>query len=204
MNSKLRKSINVRNAFKRKYDKHKTSQNWERYRTKRNLVTKLRRNSLMEYMRKKCQQNNQNGYEFWRTIKPVISDNNKSLNDIILMENNSIVNDPVLVANILNDNFVNAADGIGQPDFITEYDDFDSIIASHRDAECIERIRSGFRQDGRSPFTFKEINEDVVLKKLLKINIKKSTGHDQLPPKMIKMGAKYLSGPIKSIINKSI
>jgi hypothetical protein len=87
---------------------------------------------------------------------------------------------------------------------ITEYDDFDSIIASHSDEECIERIRRGFRQDGRSPFTFKEINEDVVLKKLLKINIKKSTGHDQLPPKMIKLGATYLSGPIKSIINKSI
>ncbi len=202
MNSNLRKAINVRNAFKRKYDKHKLSQNWERYRKQRNLVTQLRRNSLMEYMKKKCKQNDRNGYEFWQTIKPVISDKSKMSNDIILMENNNIVNEPTKVANTLNDHFVNAANGIGKPDFITEFDDLDSIILPHKDADCIKRIRNNI-YDG-SHFGFTEIDEDVVLKKLLKINAKKATGYDQLPPKMIKLGAAYLSGPIKSIINQSI
>ena len=39
----LRRAINVRNMFKRKYDKCKSTGHWQQYRNQRNLVTKLRR-----------------------------------------------------------------------------------------------------------------------------------------------------------------
>jgi hypothetical protein len=47
------------------------------------------------------------------------------------MEDNYIVNDPILVSNMLNNHFVNAADGTGMPDFIIEHDGVDSITAPH-------------------------------------------------------------------------
>ena len=53
-------------------------------------------------------------------------------------------------------------------------------------------------------FTFTETDEAVVMNKLMKINIRKSTGCDQLPPEMIRLGAKYLANPIKYLINMSI
>ena len=43
MNGELRKTINVRNMLKRKYDKYKTTENWKKYRNHRNLVTRLRK-----------------------------------------------------------------------------------------------------------------------------------------------------------------
>ena len=171
MNCNLRKSINVRNAFKRKFDKHKTSQNWERYRKHRNLVTKQRRNSLLEYLKNKCKRNNQNGHEFWKVIKPIISDNNKASNDIILMNDDTIINDPLHVANTLNNHFVHAADGIGKDDFITIDDDFNSIISCHKNTGCIKRIHDDMSRHNVHGFTFTEIDEDIVMNKLMKINI---------------------------------
>ena len=43
MNGELRKTINVRNMLKKKYDKYKTTENWKKYRNHRNLVTRLRK-----------------------------------------------------------------------------------------------------------------------------------------------------------------
>ena len=68
-------------------ERHKASCNWEKYRTQRNYryVTKIRKENLQQYITNKCKQNDQNGYEFWKTIKPIISDNCKATTDIILM-----------------------------------------------------------------------------------------------------------------------
>ena len=54
MNSELRKSINVRNMLKRKFDQCKDYENWERYRRQRNIVIKLRKKSLSLYLKTKC------------------------------------------------------------------------------------------------------------------------------------------------------
>ena len=105
MNSQLRKAMNVRNAFRRKFEKCNSHQNWQKYRSQRNYVTKLRKHSLLQYMKNKCKLDNQsggNGNEFWRIIKPIISDNYKVDNNVILMEKDSIINDCSAVADTLN------------------------------------------------------------------------------------------------------
>ena len=201
MNNKLRKLMNVKNALRRKYYKNRTTENWNKYRNYRNQVTKLRRKSVMQYMEKKCKENVQNGKDFWKTIKPVISDKNKMSNNVILLENNMVVNDPQMVSDIMNEHFVNAASGIGKPDSIEANDNMESILAEHGDSESVRRIRRNIVA-GHS-FKFSPVNSDYVLKKLSSINTKKSMGHDQLPPKMIKLGAEYLCKPITSLINMS-
>jgi len=46
---------------------------------------------------------------------------------------------------------------------------------------------------GSTPsFSFNEVTDYEVLKKLRKVNIKKSMGHDGIPPKMLKLGTDYL------------
>ena len=67
MNSTLRKSINVKNMFWRKNNRNKSQENWERYRTHRNYVTKLRKQSMNNYLVNKCN-GPTNGREFWNAV----------------------------------------------------------------------------------------------------------------------------------------
>ena len=207
MNSKLRKAINVRNAFNRKFKKCNSSLNWERYRKQRNYVTKLRRNSLLQYMKNRCKSgidSDATNGDFWRIVKPVISDNCKTDTNVILLENDTIVNDCSSVANILNDYFVHVADDIGQPDDIVETDTFESIISEHQEHESVKNICNNTNSGYQNTFSFHEVSFETVQRKLKGINVKKATGHDQIPPKLIKLGADHLSAPLQYLINMTI
>ena len=54
MNGELRRAINVKRMLKRKFTKCNSNMNWDKYRKQRNLVTKLLKKSLQQYMQKKC------------------------------------------------------------------------------------------------------------------------------------------------------
>ncbi len=89
MNSELRKAINVRKMLWRKFDRQRCSQNWERYRTHRNLVVKLRKRNKSEYLRKKCAVSG-NSKEFWSATKPLFSQEVKPRNDTEFIENGKL------------------------------------------------------------------------------------------------------------------
>ena len=75
MNTKLRKSTNVREMLRRKYDKFPNRHTWEAYRRQRNMVTSLRKQSKSSYMKKTCKE--ANSTEFWKTVKQLISRKNR-------------------------------------------------------------------------------------------------------------------------------
>ena len=54
MNSQLRKARNVKAMLLRTYRKFRSPRNWEMYRRQRNLVTKLKRNSISNYFQNRC------------------------------------------------------------------------------------------------------------------------------------------------------
>ena len=70
------------------YYRCKSSQNWENYRKYRNLVVKLRKKSIKNYyMQTRCSIS-RDSKEFWRNIKPLISDKAQvSVEQITLLEN---------------------------------------------------------------------------------------------------------------------
>ena len=71
MNGELRRAINIKNMLRRKYDKVNNNKTWNRYRSQRNLVTKLRKKSINVYLQNKCSStvNSQNnGKQFWNTV----------------------------------------------------------------------------------------------------------------------------------------
>lgn len=107
MNGELRKAINVRNMLKRKYYKQRNNVNWDRYRKYRNLVVKLRKKSLNQYTKEKCM-GQAGSKDFWKTVKPLISDKYKNNEcNIILMEEDNIINDSISVCNVFNQYFIN-------------------------------------------------------------------------------------------------
>ena len=202
MNGELRKAINVRDAFKRRYYKCKNQANWERYRYQRNLVVKLRRKSLNRYTKEKC--TGQAGTKsFWKTVKPLISDKTISNDcDVILFENENVVNDAASVCNIFNQHFVTMTKDIGDDDTVQSDDTVDSIIQMYSNHDSIKHIKNTI--NAVELFKFKHVSVECIQTKLLKLNIGKATGSDNIPAKLLKLGASVLCHPLQYIINKSI
>ncbi len=201
MNSKLRKAINVKHMLSRKWKKCQTKSNWEAFRKQRNLVTTLRKTSLLQYMKDKCDMTT-NGKDFWDAVKPMISDKYKGSNEITLLENSTIVNDGIQVANIMNDYYVNITKDIGSPDMLTDTMDIHDILLSHSSHESIKYIEENINNN--TTFSFTEVPIDDVYNKLRRINVKKATGHDMIPPKLVKLGADALCKPLHYLVNYSI
>ena len=53
-------------------------------------------------------------------------------------------------------------------------------------------------------FQFNSVTTSEVYKLLKNINVKKATGTDKIPPKMVKISAEVLSQPLADVINNSI
>ena len=90
-------------------------------------------------MKNKCKNvENHSGHDVWRTVIPMIYDKCKVTNNVILLEGNLVENEPFVVADILNDYFVNIAKDIGSPDNISEADQFDTITSKHKTSDSIK------------------------------------------------------------------
>ncbi len=104
MNEQLRKSINVRNIFRRKYDRRiPNRQTWKAYLKQRNKVITLREQSKRKYLMDKCGGKCTNSKDFWKIIKPLISHKNHgSGSDTVLLEDGDVINEQTQVCDVLN------------------------------------------------------------------------------------------------------
>ena len=135
MNGELRKTINVSNMLKRKYDKYKTAENWKKYRSHRNLVTRLRKKRMNNYLlyNKFTNTTGRNAKELWDVVKPLLSLKciNKNYN-LIIETNGIIITRPDVVAASFNDYFINIANDIGPDDSLKYDDDVLSCLIKHK------------------------------------------------------------------------
>jgi hypothetical protein len=204
MNSKLRKGINVKNMLWRKYKKHRSQFHWEKYRVQRNYVTKLRKQSMNSYLMNKCN-GPKTGKEFWGAVKPLISNKYMSSNDnIMLLENEQIIREPSELCNLFNDYFTHIAQDIGINDPISPNDTVNSIIADYENHPSIELIKQNIEHPDNVKFQFHHVSQDLVLSILKRLNVKKATGCDNIPPKLLRMGSDVLCTPLTYLINCSI
>ena len=205
MNGVLRKAIYIKCTLRNRYYKNRSTENWHRYRSQRNLVTKLRKQSIRGYFKKKCE-GDVNRNDFWKTIKPFISNKNCVQGDnIILREGSDIVTDQQEVCNVFNDFFTNVATNIGFQDMIPTDISKDNLVqhvmdkhAQHPGVIHIQECISN------NTFAFHHITDDDVLKILNNIDIKKATGYDNLSPRIVKMSAQYIVTFLTHLINKCI
>lgn len=203
MNDELRKATNVKNMFKRKFDKCKSTENWNRYRMHRNIVNSLRKKCLKQHVEEKCKRHNiDNGRDFWQTVKPLISDKGNNGSDrISLIENNVIVNNSKEVGDIFNVFYKNVTKHIGEDDTIDVDESIQDIIKCHESHKSVKFIKT---KAVNGNFSFNIVKRDDVSKKLKNLNSKKATGYDSIPPKLLKIGADVLTGPVTYLVNRSI
>ena len=171
--------------------KYKSDKNWEIYRKQRNLVTKIKRDSIKTYFYERTA-GGPRATSFYPTIKPFLSGKTKnSNNNIVLCENDSIVNDQQEVSKNFNEFFINVAKDIG-----------DKSIKINKEHPSVMKISKN--NTINNELNFKNVSEEFVTKQINKLNVKKATGHDGISPKILKMAQQEITNPITKLVNKSI
>ena len=158
----------------------------------------IRKQSIKNYFSKKCEKPDHN---FWATIKPFLTDKKfKGNKTIILNENEKHVTDPYEVAETFNKYFVSIASEIGPPDPIISADE---AISTHQNHPSVMKIREKHSKLFNS-FSFHAINPEVIMVYMKQFNIKKATGYDNIPGKIIRLAHKELSVPFANLTNISL
>ena len=200
MNSDLRKLMYRKRMSQNAYWKCKGNPVlWEEYRTLRNKFVKLNKQSRQEYFRERCK-NGSTDRNFWQTIKPYFSDKLCESNDIMLKEGNDIVIENNDIANVFNEYYKYITDHIGFNDSSSGLD-INDIIFKYNDHESVKLIKD---MDNGDTFALKTLTVKQIYDILSKVNPKKATGFDELPPKLLYLARNELAPSITSIINYGI
>ena len=152
-------------------------------------------------MRKRCgnahknyliNQTKDDNSKFWTSIKPFFTNKGGGgSGDLLLMENQKLQSDPSEIAETMNEFFVNVATHIGKDNPTGNYEEHPGIL----------EIRDHSKNE---TFKFVHCKSEEVLKILKKLNVKKATGYDQIPAKLIKYASVEIAPVISWLINKSI
>ena len=107
------------------------------------------------------------------------------------------------MANVFNDYFTAIADGIGFNDHIPSGYENDAVlktmIAKYDDHPSIIAIKKALPMANSFTFTNVTVNETYNL--LMKMDCKKSTGFDDIPRKLLKIGSAPLAPSICNLVN---
>ena len=117
-------------------------------------------------------------------------------NNIILREGDNTVVDNNAVCEIFNDYFANIASSIG---FEDEIECIDSAIKKHNSHSSVMKIKASM--DELKTFNFRSVCPEEINQKLKSIDIKKATGCDNIPGKILRLAHNELSIPLTSLIN---
>ena len=104
----LRKEHMKRSRLQNKYRKNRTKGNEVAYKKQRNLCVNLLKKvktSYFENLKPSCICDNK---KFWKTVKPLFSENTISTDNITLIENNNFVTEDKKVAEVFNSFLSNA------------------------------------------------------------------------------------------------
>ena len=132
-----------------------------------------------------------------------MTDRSRLNNDSISIKvGNDIKNDSNVVSNIFNEYFANIATDISKRNETSlETSSFSAVMSHYADHPSISSIKKN--NITSETFSFTEISQEDMCKVMRKVQPKKSTGWDNIPPKLIHLAAEELSGPCASMFNRT-
>ena len=183
------------------FNHSKSNENWEEFRKQRNLCTKIKRKAKISHFENLCK--NPSANEFWKTVKPFITDKGHCTSeDYMLEENDDLIKDDKKISNLFNDFFVNIIErSTGKKPATSSKDkSLEEIISTYKDHPSIKSIKEQLKGTG---FTMPTANEENIYKILVSLNPKKAAGNDLIPLKVVVKSAEILSKPLTVVINST-
>ena len=105
MNKKLRKAIMHRSKLRNRYNKNKTVENFNAYKTQRNRSVKILRKTKRDYYRNQGLKDLTDCRKFWKTVKTVLTDTVQVCQSVALVENDEFLSEDLVIAEIFNHYF---------------------------------------------------------------------------------------------------
>ena len=175
---------------RRKFLKKQSKTLESAYKTLKSHYAKLIKRLKEEYYHKKISLAQNDGKKIWQTINECLNRNNCSPENISLKNKNGILcSDPTEVANIFNDFYINFAPELAK-----------TIPKS--DISPAEMILNAPKPD--QTFSFRDVTEEEILQIINNLAPKSSSGFDFISNNLTKGIAKFISLPLRIIINKSL
>ena len=180
------------------------------YTKQRNFCVSLLRKVKREYFANLNEKNITDNRKFWQTVKPFLSDKNKSREKIILIKNEEIISDDVEVLKTLNNYFSNVVKNLKIPEkFVTDslpqslsrHPTLNAILKykNHPSMRVIKRFSQRF-----SSFYFSHVDKNTVLKEIKKLNLNKAVQDSDIPVKILKENADFFADYIYLQFNEAV
>ena len=213
MTHELKKGIYTRTRLKKKFKKNPTKENENNFKRQRNKCVSLRRKAIKQHFKKVTENGLVSNRAFWNLVKPFLSNNGGlASNDISLIKNNGIVTDDQKLTEIFNDHYIN----IVEKSSGTKPCNIADTVAIDDDRQIVSLILEKYKNHPsvlaiiQNPdnkfhsFSFDEVQHSEVKKQLKSLDGRKSTGEDQIPPKLVLLAAEELTFPLTDAINNCI
>ena len=209
LNKELSKAHKKRTYLRNRFLKKRSDQNKKLYTKQRNYCVSLLRKTKKNHYVNLNQKDIADNKQFWRTVKPLLSDKSKSNEKITLVEGGKITGEDNSNAEILNSFFCNAVKNLKIPEFkdtnpLTEnipHPAFKAIL-KYKNHPSIIAIKNA-RRNGLG-FYFSEVSVDDICKELKKLNPRKAAQNTDIPIKILKENADIFSSCIYDFFKETI
>ena len=184
INPELLEVMRERNRSKRRFNKSRKPEDWEKYRQLRNRAVSMRRKRVRDHFSRICNDKHSDEKKFWNTIRPYISSRKKqSLHNerIVLKDNGGVVREQKKAAKVLAEYFSSS-----------QHSDLNQLPP--KSYQTIKAHQS-------RPFTLKNTSPGEVKRIMKNLKTNKATGHDQIPARAIKESAEILCQPFSCLVN---
>ena len=201
MNRTWKKAIRMKKRYAKKYTTSPTEENLKQMKKWGNEATKLRRKAMKEYWKRKAEDFRTKPREFYKAFKPFLDTKVRGTDSrFINLEVNGIYErNQATVANHFASYFFPVAMDIGDPNLLTSTEE---QLEDHPSVQAISQQRE-ISRDGRQ-FKFRTLGIAEVSEALGSINPSKSTGCDNIPPRILRIAYKALAPSLTNLYNKCI
>ena len=197
VDKQLLKAIYTRTRLKNKIHRNPSKENKMAYKKQRNFCVSLRRKCMKNYLKKLTEKGLTTNKSFWKFMKPFLT--NKGFtgnNDITLIHQNKMISDEKQLTKLFNSYYINIVEkssdtktfGINSKN--TSVQSVRDIVNSYKNHPSIIKIKqvvNGSNVSDSERFSFKTIDESEIKDLLKNLDIKKASGIDTIPPKLVKL-----------------
>ena len=195
----LRKAIYTQTRLKNKIHKNPSKESKMANKKQINFYLFLRRKCKKNYLKKFTEKHLTTNKSIWKFMKPFLT--NKGFignNDITFIHKNKIISNKKQMTKLLNSYYINIVEkgsGSKQKTFGTNFENTNvqsarDIVNSYKNHPSIIKIKqvvNGSDVSDSERFSFNLVNENEIKDLLKNLVIKKASGIDTIPPKLVKL-----------------
>ena len=208
-NKELSKAIMTRTKLRNIFRQNRNEENRIRYAKQRNFCVSFLKKTKKRYYENLNEKFVVDNKLFWKTVKPLLSDNVAGKDEIHLSENNELVKPDLETAEVLNNFLSNIVQNLdisrysnGEPLVSNTNDATLKAILKYRNHGSIIAIQSKCKDKGN--FNFIEVDQKQIEKEILKLDVNKASQSSDIPIKVLRENSDIFSNFLCNSFNISI